>query len=325
VFDSRDYAVLEVLARAQSDYVPAAVVAEAAHPVVEKIVEPIERLIRLGVPVESHPVYGFRLPVSFDLIDRHIVSEKLKAKGIDWPVHGRLETGSTNDLANSAAAEGAPDGTTFFAEHQTQGRGRLGRAWHSPVGSGLWFSVLRRHDLPIEEGWRVTLGAGLAVAEAVAGLTDLDPKLKWPNDVLIEGRKVAGILTESRMEANRLKHSIVGIGMNVHLDQSDFPPELRDIAVSVKSAGASVSRGDLLVEILALLKDAVYQDPSDLRAAWSDRCTHWGERVRVERDQGTVEGKAIELAEDGSFVIELDDATLFPVHAGDVTHLRMET
>ena len=99
--DSADYAVLEVLARAQCEYVPLDVVADAANLTVAQTTEPIERLAQLGVPVESHPVYGIRLTLSFDLIDRRIVSERLKARGIDWQVHGRLEAGSTNDLANS--------------------------------------------------------------------------------------------------------------------------------------------------------------------------------------------------------------------------------
>ena len=322
---SEAYAVLEILARAQGEFVTQDAIAEMAGLTVEQTTEPVERLTRLGVPVEVHPVYGIRLPVSFDLIDRRIILKKLKARGIDWQIFGSLETDSTNDLASSAACDGAPDGTTFFAEHQAKGRGRLGRVWHSPVGAGLWFSVLRRHDLPISEGWRVTLGAGLAVAEAVARLTGLDPKLKWPNDVLINGRKVAGILTESRADGDRLRHSIVGIGVNVQHDQEEFPPELREIAVSLKSAGANVSRSDLFVEILAGLKDAMNRDPSSLREAWSSRCSHWGERVRVEQDAGTVEGKAVELGEDGSFIIELEDATRHAVHTGDVTHLRTET
>ena len=322
--DSVAYAVLESLARAKSEYVSVDRVAVEVNVEPSEVHDYVECLNRLGIPTDAHPTYGLRIPVAYDLIDRAAVRSELRSRDIDWDVEGHLETSSTNDLAASVSGTGT-DGTTFFAEHQTRGRGRLGRSWHSPVGSGLWFSVLRRHDLPIEEGWRVTLGAGLAVARAIRKLTRLTPALKWPNDVHIDGCKVAGILTESRAEGDRLKHSVVGIGVNVHVEAGEFPAELRDIACSIRSAGGRVRREDLLVEILSHLKTSLTLAPTDLRAAWSDLCTHWDKRVRVERDSDIVEGRALELADDGSLMIELDGGGRFAVHAGDVTHLRMDS
>jgi BirA family biotin operon repressor/biotin-[acetyl-CoA-carboxylase] ligase len=319
---SDDYDVLEMLARIPQEYVDGgAIVEETGHlePQVKKI---IAHLGRLGLPAESHPVYGHRLSISYDLIDRRRVSDQLLKRGLKWEVTGALEVGSTNDLANSAAIDDAPDGTTFFAEHQSKGRGRLGRRWHSPVGSGLWFSVLRKHDLPIEEGWRVTLGAGVAVARAISSLTGLDPSLKWPNDVQIEGRKVAGILTESRSSGNRLKNSTIGIGLNVHLAEQEFPPELREIATSIQAAGGRVKRGELLGEILCQLNEVSGLTAGAVHSAWREKCGQWGHRVSVERDHGITEGLAVDLAEDGAFVIEGDDGERFSVHSGDVTHLR---
>ena len=319
------YSVLESLVRSPGDYLPVDAAAQASGLDVSEVRSHVDDLNRLGVPVDFHPVYGVRVPIAFDLIDRDAVRDQLLSHGLDWDVEGCLEVGSTNDLAGDAALRGAADGTTFFAEHQTKGRGRLGRMWHSPVGSGLWFSVLRLHDLPIDSGWRVTLGAGVAVSAAIEKLTLLKPRLKWPNDVQIDGRKVAGILTESRTERDRLRQSVVGIGVNVHLGLDEFPEELRTIACSIASEGGRVTRGDLLVEILKGLSESLNMDPETLRRAWSERCSHWGERVRVERDCDTVEGRAIELAVDGAFVIETDEGSRYSVHAGDVTHLRMTT
>ncbi|MEE2754564.1 MAG: biotin--[acetyl-CoA-carboxylase] ligase, partial [Candidatus Latescibacterota bacterium] len=222
-----DYGVLEILARAPHDYVERGTIADQAGLQELQVQETISILGKLGLPVESHPVYGHRLSISYDLIDRRTLSDKLETQGLSWDVMGSLEVESTNDLANAAANSDASDGTSFFSEYQSRGRGRLARKWHSPVGSGLWFSVLRKHDLPIDEGWCVTLGAGIAVARAISSLTELDPALKWPNDVQIQGRKVAGILTESRSSRSRLKTSTIGIGVNVHVAESDFPVELR--------------------------------------------------------------------------------------------------
>ena len=214
------------------------------------------------------------------------------------------------------------EGTTIFAEHQTQGRGRLGRAWHSPVGTGLWFSTVTLLGLPVVEGWRITLGAGLAVAEAIEQLAGITPQLKWPNDVHINERKVAGVLTESKSAGGYLTHTVIGIGVNVHLDVSDFPPGLRESAGSVLSSGGEVRRGDLLVEILTHLDGCLSMSTNELRQRWSARCSHWGEDVRVEVDGKLVVGRAESLAENGAFVVELPDGTYHAVHAGDVTRLR---
>ncbi len=319
---SSDYTVLEILTAAGAEHVTLDAVATQAGVSTAKVESTIDLLNRLGVPVDSHPAYGLRISVPFDLVALSRVVHGLKQQSIEWEVHGYLETESTNDLATAAGDTGAPDGTTFLTEHQTKGRGRLGRTWHSPVGSGLWFSVVRRHDLPIDAGWRVTLGAGLAVAQAIQNLTAIEPQLKWPNDVLIDGRKVAGILTESKTEGERLKQSVVGIGVNVHLERREFPKDLQEIACSIASEGGRVARTELLIGILAGLERSMKISAADLRIAWTDMCPHWGGRVRVERDRSAVEGTALGLAEDGAFMIELDDGTRYPVHAGDVTHLR---
>lgn len=317
-----DYAILEMLARNPETYLASTTIAEDAKLSIDGVIAGVTHLERLGVPVESHPAYGYRLPLDFDLIDRSYVAEQLSKRGLSWPVAGLLEVESTNDLANRAAMEGDADGTIYFAEYQSRGRGRLGRRWHSPVGAGLWFSVLRRQNLPMEHGWRVTLGTGIAVAQSISALTGLDPSLKWPNDVHIDGLKVCGILTESRSDHGRLTDSTIGVGVNVHLDASEFPQELRAIATSIHASGAKVRRSDLLVEILDQLNAVSKWSPDRILSAWQARCKQWGKRVRVEQDGEHIEGLAIELAENGAFVIEKDDGDRFAVHAGDVTHLR---
>jgi BirA family biotin operon repressor/biotin-[acetyl-CoA-carboxylase] ligase len=316
------YTALEVLARSGSDYVTDSELLETTGLAADQAVEDLERL---GIPVDQHPAYGLRIPVSYDLIDRAHVMHSLLDRGIDWRVEGFLQTESTNDLASEAAAKGASDGTTFFAEHQTRGRGRLGRTWHSPVGSGLWFSVLRRHDLAMDKGWRVTLGAGLALAESIDALTTLESSLKWPNDVQIDGKKVAGILTESRAESGRLTHSIVGIGVNVLQDHEEFPPELREIACSLQSVGGRCKRSDLLVEILVRLEGSLAQDPQHLLDRWSDRCSLWGQHVQVQFGETLVEGEAIRLGNDGVLVIGTESGEELSIYTGDVTRVRAST
>jgi BirA family biotin operon repressor/biotin-[acetyl-CoA-carboxylase] ligase len=320
-----DYGVLEILARAGQAYTDAESLCEATRLETAGVVRVLDLLQRLGLPVESHPVYGYRLPIPFDLIDCQVVGERLRNAGAPCTVQGALDVSSTNDLVNAEAGSGGLDGFTCFAEYQSKGRGRLGRKWYSPVGSGLWFSVLRIHDLAMDGGWRVTLGTGIAVAQAVAKLTGLTPALKWPNDVHIDGRKVAGILTETRSSLNRLQSSTIGIGLNVHTDTSEFPEDLRETAVSIRSAGGHVARGDLLVEILLQLQDVSTWSGEQILNVWREKCQQWGRRVRVEGDRGIHEGIALDVAEDGAFVVELDSGESMKVHSGDVTHLRTVT
>ena len=320
-----DYAVLEVLARAGQAYTERASLLEAPQLSAAAVDRVLDQFRQLGLPLEAHPVYGYRLTIPFDLIDRQVVRERLREVGIAWTVEGALSVPSTNDLVNAEATSGGQDGFTCFAEYQSKGRGRLGRKWHSPVGAGLWFSVLRAHDLAMDEGWRITLGTGVAVAQAVAKLTGLEPALKWPNDIHIDGRKVAGILTETRSRGDRLQNSTIGIGLNVHTDASEFPADLREIAASIRSSGAQITRGDLLVEILTQLHAVSTWSGEQILSGWREKCQQWGKRVRVERDQGAYEGIALDVAEDGAFIVELDSGESMKVHSGDVTHLRTVT
>ena len=129
-------------------------------------------------------------------------------------------------------ASRAVEGTVVFAESQTKGRGRMGRTWHSPAGKGLWFTVLLRPDIPPQQATQLTVAAATALTRAITLQTGIVPEIKWPNDILIRGKKLCGILTEMSAEMDYLKEVLLGVGMDVNLETADFPAPLRKIATS---------------------------------------------------------------------------------------------
>ena len=205
----------------------------------------VHRLTALGYVIEGSPRRGYRLLAVPDKLLPEEVLQGLKARLFTGPVHYFETLNSTNDLAKELAAQGAPEGTVVVAEAQTRGRGRLGREWNSPPGVGLYVSLVLRPMLPPMELPQITLTTAVAVVRAVRRVTGLAPGIKWPNDLLLNGKKLGGILTEMETESDRIRHVVVGLGLNVN--NPAFPPEVAATATSLTLAvGRSFSRVLLL-------------------------------------------------------------------------------
>lgn len=234
------------------------------------------------------------------------------------------EAGSTNDLVMAAGREGAAEGTCVLADRQTDGRGRAGRHWSSPGGAGLYTSVLLRPPTLPAQALCLTLTAGLAVLDAIRSLVPLRPGLKWPNDVLLGTRKVAGILTEMATEGLRISQVVVGIGLNVNQAEEDFAPEIRPLATSLRLAGgASVARAAAaaaLYDALDRWYDAFLTRGAEaiVAAARSETVT-LGKRVRVlDAEQGWG-GRALDLDASGALLVEDEAGRVRRVLADDVS------
>src|SRR5262245_45486484 len=188
----------------------------------------IEELRELGYDIEASPHLGYRLLSSPDLLHADDLASRLgKVKVVGRDIRVFKETTSTNDVIERLARDGVKEGVVVFAESQTKGRGRLGRKWLSPSCKGLWFSVLLRPSLRPQEATQLTVASATALRRAIQKQTGIKPGIKWPNDILLHGRKAAGILTEMAAELDRVKHVILGIGVDVNLNASDFPHDLR--------------------------------------------------------------------------------------------------
>ncbi len=237
-----------------------------------------------------------------------------------WRIRRFDDIDSTNRYTLDAARAGAAPGLVVVADHQTAGRGRRGRTWTAPAGSSLLVSLLLAPPAVADDVHRLTMAAALALQAAVGQVAGVDTALKWPNDLVVGDRKLAGLLAEADVHAGSVRHVIVGIGCNVAA--VDFPPELATTATScAHEAGRPVDRGALLDAFLSLLAvrlDALDEVPADYRA----RLSTVGRAVRVELESGAVEGVATDVDASGRLVVQPTDAPPLVVAVGDVVHLR---
>lgn len=236
------------------------------------------------------------------------------------------ELDSTNRYLLDEARGEAPEGVVAVADHQTAGRGRLGRTWEAPPRASLLVSVLLRPDLPPEHAHLGTMAAGVAMCEAVFLSAGFAPSLKWPNDLVVGPRKLAGMLAEADIADGMLRSLVIGVGVNVNWDE--FPGELTETAISCSQVtGAPVDRADLLAHFLERLDDryAVLLRPGGEEVTLGEyraRCATVGREVRVELADGAfLEGVATEVADDGRLVVDAGGART-TVAVGDVVHLR---
>jgi BirA family transcriptional regulator, biotin operon repressor / biotin---[acetyl-CoA-carboxylase] ligase len=222
---------------------------------------------------------------------------------------------STNRYLLDEARRGAPEGVVAIADHQTAGRGRRGRDWVAPPGSSLLVSVLLRPALAPERTQLVSMACGVAMADAVQRVAGFAPGVKWPNDLVVDDRKLAGILAEAEGGA-----VVVGVGVNV--EWHEFPPELAEVATACNlEAGHTVDRRELLVAFLREL-DRRYARLQDAPTEYRRRLATLGRRVRVERPGDDLVGRAVGVGEWGELLVEPDTGDVVEVRVGDVVHLR---
>ncbi|MGA7561477.1 MAG: biotin--[acetyl-CoA-carboxylase] ligase [Terriglobales bacterium] len=279
----------------------------------------IQQLRGLGVDVAGHPATGYQLRAVPDLLLPEMLAPSLKGTifggtpGSARQIHHYYKIGSTNSEAMQAAAEGAPEGSVFLAEEQLAGRGRGAHSWHSARSAGVYCSVILRPAMPPSEALIFSLAAGLAVRAAVGEIApQLLVDLKWPNDLLLGGKKFCGILTEMNAEATRVRHLVVGMGINVN--QVRFPAELREIATSLRiETGTEWSRVELCAALLKAL-DREY------RGLVEDAGAHDAILRRFEENSSSVRGAKVTIEENGGLagVTEgLDERGFLRVRAAD--------
>ena len=237
-----------------------------------------------------------------------------------WDVRRHADLDSTNREAADLARAGAPEGVVVVADHQTAGRGRLGRAWEAPPGSSLLMTVLLRPALDATRLHLVTMAVALAAADACAEVAGFVPELKWPNDLVVQDRKLAGILAEAGFEGNAPQWVVVGIGLNVNWPE-ELPAELSGIAVAANHlAGRDVDRERLLAQLLEGLATR-YSSLDSIAEDYRRRCATIGRDVQVELPGETVRGRAVDVDGAGHLVVDTGRG-LRVVAVGDVVHLR---
>ena len=286
---------------------------------------------KLGYAFESQPNVGYRLVEAPD----RLLGDDLMARG-DFKTVGReivvfRQTGSTSDLAVERAQQGAAEGLVIFAEKQTKGRGRMQRDWESKDQKGLWFSFLLRCPLPTRAASQLTVMTTLAVLRALVDATRLPFRIKWPNDIYCNGKKIAGILTEIEADLDRIHHAVIGVGINVNHREEDFSPALRGQASSLALSGGGqpLHRPELAVKVLEsidrhyqLLKSGSFQNFLHEWEEWDDVL---GKQISVRTGERTLRGQASHLDDDGALVIRLDSGVNERITSGDLHVERIES
>jgi BirA family biotin operon repressor/biotin-[acetyl-CoA-carboxylase] ligase len=254
----------------------------------------IQQLRDLGVDIAGHPSTGYSLKAMPDLLLPDMLAAQLHGTIFGKHIHHYYKIGSTNTVAMDAAGAGSPEGSVFLAEQQTAGRGRGANQWHSARSVGIYCSALLRPALPPSDVLVLTLAAGLAVHSAIQEIDSrVLPDLKWPNDVLIDGKKVCGILTEMHAEVTRVRHVVVGLGINVN--QSSFPGDLQAVATSLRLAtGTEWSRVELCAALLKSL-DREYRSLLENPDVATSILRRFQER------SSSVRGRQVEVEGNGGF------------------------
>ncbi len=285
----------------------------------------IRELRALGYEIEASPHEGYRLLNSPDVLLGDDLMSRLKGDQlIGRDIRVFQETTSTSDVIERLASDGVKEGVVVFAESQSKGRGRLGREWISPAGKGIWFSVLLRPNLRPIEATQLTVAAATAVARAIESETRLMPQVKWPNDILLGTRKVAGILTELSAEVDRVKYLILGVGLDANFEETDFPERVRDTATSLRmELGRPVDRASLAVAMLTELErnyDRIRSGRFDgIATEWEALCITLGRQVSVRVGDRVLHGRAESLASDGALLLRTQHGHLERITGGDVS------
>lgn len=256
------------------------------------------------------------------------VKDGLDTEILGYPFLCFRELTSTNDMAKELAMGGAREGTVVTAETQTHGRGRLKRKWLSPAG-GLWLSTILRPRTELKHASKLTLMVSVAVAKTISKLFRLKAEIKWPNDVLIEGKKVCGILTEAKTEGETLAFVVVGIGINANFDVNTLPPYLQDSSTTLKEElRKEVERESLLCTLLEEIE--LYYHLfisgkfSTMLNEWRGLASFLGSYVQVVSRGEKLEGQAIDIDENGALMVKLRDQAIRKVTSGDMVLLRVK-
>lgn len=322
---SNEEMILSFLAEGGSDFISGATLSDKLGLSRTAVWKYVETLRKLGYTIEAQPARGYRLLQVPDRLTPLEVSPLLSTRDLGRTLHHFEALPSTNVQAFELAQEGALHGEVVITESQTAGKGRRGRAWVSPAGKNLAMSVILRPEIPPTRAPELTLVAAVALAETLKE-AGANAQIKWPNDVQLDGLKVAGILTELSADTERVHFIVLGIGVNLNTEVSDFPPEVRELATSVAIARQqqvprALFTAALLTKIEQWLDTWQEEGFAPVRKAWKSLSSILGKDVLVRSDAKELRGVAEDIDESGALLLRVD-GRLERVLAGDVEQVR---
>ena len=285
----------------------------------------IQRLKDMGYEIIADQNLGYCLISRPDLLIPQEVQRRLFTKYIGKEVYYFPELKSTNIMAKEKAlhrAEGINEGTLIIAERQSAGKGRLGREWFSPAG-GIWLSIILYPQLPPSYISRITLMTAVVVVRAIKMCTQIDPQIKWPNDILINEKKVCGILTEMSAELDIINWIVVGIGINVNIDHREFPEDIQENTISLKEVSGKEILRVKMVQIFLQEFEKYYEslkrkEFSSILKEWKLYSHTLGRKIRVDMGERIVTGEAVNINEEGALILKKEDGGLVEIISGTI-------
>lgn len=312
--------VLELLYKNSADYLSGQELSKQLGVSRTSIWKYINYFKEAGYEIESSSKLGYRLVESADILLPEEIDLGLDTEFMGQDIIQYDEVDSTNQLAKEQAENNAKEGTVVIAEKQVAGKGRVGRKFSSPKG-GIWLSCILRPDLKPVLATRATYLSSLAIAKTIAELTNLEPKIKWPNDVLLNGAKVSGILTEMGAELDQVNYLIVGLGINANIAKNNLPVTVQDRATTLyHELGQKIDRIKFVQHLLKFIEESYRQinDFNALLEEWKKYAYTLGKDVIVTSSRNKISGTAIDIAEDGALILEVDGQEK-KVYSGDVS------
>lgn len=313
--------------REKSGYRSGQSIADALNITRNAVHKHIKSLRTSGYTIESKQSSGYRLVDSLNHIDAKMLESELKGRLIGSNIIHLKSVDSTNREAYRLAENGCEEGTVVISETQTRGKGRMGRVWESSMPNNLYFSIVLRPKIPPSSAPLINITSALCVAETISGTGIESVKVKWPNDIMINGKKVCGILTEMKSESDIIEFLVVGIGINVNSMREDFPEELTDIVTTLKEElKAALSRQDFLKNVILNLEKWYYKaldrdEAGNVKEIWRDYSYLLNKTVTIDNINEKVTGTSLGIDDDGFLLLRDGDKTR-KIFSGTITKVE---
>ncbi|WP_330949761.1 biotin--[acetyl-CoA-carboxylase] ligase [Virgibacillus sp. MG-45] len=319
--------LIDILAKNDNQFISGQMLSDRLNISRSAIWKHMKELEKDGYIIEARPKLGYRISGFPNKISENTLQWGLKTKWLGQTIIHKKSTTSTQHLAHQAALEGAKHGTVFIADEQTMGKGRMDRKWHSKMHKGIWLSMLLRPTIPPHLAPQLTLLTGTVLAEVLEKAGDVVPFIKWPNDIILDDKKTAGILTEMQAEHDRIQYVVIGIGINVNHEENDFHEEVKSKATSLKIASKHNWDLNQLIQDILLAFESAYErfienDFSTIRTKWIAYGYKMNQYVDIKAGNRNWEAKLIGIDSNGALLIENKDGTSEKLYSAEINWFK---
>lgn len=315
--------LLEIFSEANGEFLSGQTISEKLGCSRTAVWKHMEGLRNEGYELEAVRRLGYRIANKPDKVTANEIALGLQTEFLGRTIYFEESVESTQQIAARLAYEGVAEGTVVVAEEQTAGRGRLSRKWHSPKGTGIWMSMILRPTVLVHQAPQLTLLTAVGVAQAIEKYTNLSIGIKWPNDILINGKKAVGILTEMQADPDKINAVIIGIGINVNQKQEHFADEIQHIATSLAiEADEQFVRAELMqlifLQIEKLYKEYLERGFGVIKLLWESYATSIGKEIAARTMKETITGVAKGITADGVLLLEDKEGNIHHIHSADI-------